>query len=160
MYKKLLDIENQKENPFNTAVGQEVTSVEENFWSRKLRYGKTAFKLYDGIALPASGTFYNQFYIPKVDKIFIPKTLSWGSDVDCVFRITYLPYANYDPYDATLGSEYLINTFIPAKTPFIYNFDGQLEILAGGNLGIQVIPKTTGGTAYFNFHGIEVSRHA
>lgn len=150
-----------RENPFNTAVGQEVTSVEENYWARKLRYGKTAFKLQDAFSLPASGSLGTVMtYVPRVNKIFIPDVLTFSADVDVIFKVNYVPYANYDPFDTSYAAEYLMNLYIPAKTPFVYNFTGGLEIGSGGSLTIQATPQASSGKAYSVIHGIEVSNRA
>lgn len=149
------------ENPFGTANGQTTVSEEENFWSRKLRYGRTAFKLWDDISLATAGTAVKVIdFSPKVNKIFIPSTFNHGSDTDCKIMLQYIPYLDYANYDPSFSSEYLLNTIVAAKTPFVFKFDGQIEVAYGGNIFAWVTPLTTAGKSYGVIHGIEVSARA
>ncbi|MEH7116063.1 hypothetical protein V7128_01390 [Neobacillus vireti] len=152
-----------RENPFNTAVGQEVVSEEENFWSRKLRYGRTAYKMWNGVTLGNAGviTASSAFY-PKVNKIFIPRLFTFSATVDVTLRFMYLPYKNFDTYD-TSSVEYLFSFNLPANQPFKHEFNGELEIQGdgAGYIAIQMTPvSTAGGKAEFSIWGIEVSQRA
>lgn len=148
-----------RENPFFTAEGQEIVSVSENFWARKLRHGRTAFKVWDTTPITAN-QFTNYTYNPSVDKIFIPDVMTFACDQDCSIRVGYIPIEKYDLFNPGYANEFIAVSFLKAGTPFVLKFDGNLEIHNPGGLIQFQVKSLTGGTVYACIHGIEVSKRA
>lgn len=148
-----------RENPYGTKIGQEVVSLEESFWARKQRYGRNAFKTWDDEAL-AAGAFTQKQLDVKLGTVFIPRVATFTSDVDCMFRIIYKIMSNQDTYQTGLSSEYLVNVYLKAYTPFVYKFDGELQLEHyGGFVGFQSKPSVA-GKFWGCISGIEVAKNA
>lgn len=148
-----------KENPFGTKHGQEVVSVEENYLARKLRYGRTAYKLYDGTAISTGSIQSIPFTPTDPGKIFIPTLITYTSDVDTILRIAYIPNQYYEPYGVS-GLEYLAIVYLKAFTPYNLQLNGELEIHYNGNITYQITAVSASGHIYSCIHGIEVSERA
>lgn len=164
VYKKLMDIESQQENPFNTAFGQKIVAIEENFWSRMLRYGRSAYKTWFEITLGAAGSLNTQTqFTPSAQTTFIPKVLTVSASVDCLMYVMYLPASNYNVFENVLSTTQEVYAVfrVMANTPFALYFDGDLQVSDGGNISITVKPLTVANGVFDGcLHGVEVSNRA
>jgi hypothetical protein len=164
VYKKLTDIENQKENPFNTAFGQSVVTVEENFWSRLLRYGRSAYKTWFEISIGAADSINALAeFVPTPNTVFIPKVLTFSASVDCLMYVLYKPASNYNVFESILSttSEVYAVVRVTKNTPYTLYFDGDIQIAEGGNITVVVKPLSeANGKVDGCIRGTEVTSRA
>lgn len=155
------------ENPYNTSLGQVVTSSADSFWSRVARYGRLKSAQISKMALSTTGSFapFSSLGISP-GYLFYPKMFIATADIDCELGM-YLQTGytingtaqtiNYDTGSQTLVTVY--SSFVKGGTPLQVNFDG--EIWADGDLaygvGLQAA-TTTAGNGYGVIVGYEVSK--
>lgn len=155
VYKKLSDIESRRENPLNTAFGQDAVSVAETFWGRTSREGKIKSTGALKYALPNTSAYSYYTFNATVDTMFYPKVVSISADVDAELIIQYnsnLPQ---------VVSMYVFRGFVKAGTPVIITFDGDLYINPSATLNVGAINSgASAGNYYGSIYGIEVPYYA
>lgn len=145
-----------RENPFQSKVGQEVVSVEENYEARLWRQGRVQVGGASDKALTAgtnqvSGTMY-----PSPGCDIIPIYLSASCDVDAVITFQYDTKVRQNGLS---DGVYYETYFLKAGTVLQKEPKGAYRILEGGSMSILVNPLTAGKT-WTNIQGIEVTTNA
>jgi hypothetical protein len=152
VYKKLIDIENQKENPFNTPNGQEVVSVSESFWARLNREGRQRAGL--ARAVDVSGVNLNIDYFfytfpGPIDALMYISKISISADVDAEL------FMRLESGLKDSGNTYHLG-YCKAGTPFQTSFNGDAFMYEGGQcrLGIKT---STACKVWGSVYGTEVA---
>lgn len=162
VYKKLLDIANQRENPFSTPIGQDVVSISETFWHRLAREGKFRSNHWDKVAFGATTSWLWSWNVSaEAGFKYYPKLIILSADVDCQLGIQVKT-----GLETTAGTNAdsipTFTAFVKAGTPLIVPFDGDLYAFdttssssyPAVNIGVN---NTAAGNLYATIHGIEVA---
>jgi hypothetical protein len=155
VYKKLTDIENQRENPFHTKHGQDVVSISENFWARISREGRWRSYSVDKVAFATTTSWlWNWATQAEPDSRWYPKTAILSADVDCQLGIKVLT-------GTSKNNAIILSAFVKAGTPLVIPFDGELwaddNNIGQSGIYFGVNNATTGGNLYASVQGIEVT---
>ena len=154
VYKKLTDIENQRENPSQNAIGQEVVSIAEDFYTRLWREGRPVNQYTQGSPLTANVlTNGGSALTASPGCILYPTVISVSTDVDAMIMIRYTTKINQAGVSND-GKLFDIG-YVKAGTPFIVYPKG-MAILEGGDIVILAKSATT-GNIYGSIQGVEVT---
>lgn len=151
-----------RENPFQTPFGQEIISVEENFWSRLNRLGRPQSSFVNGQSygvVTASGAGSIE---ASPGCVLYPKSIIFSADQDCLLTIqvgTKLALNNVNKAATTTDGTQWIPVWIKAGTPFIKEFDGDLVLYEQGSIACQITTTVT-TKAYSYIYGVEVATNA
>jgi hypothetical protein len=161
VYKKLIDIENQKENPFGTAQGQDVVSVSESFWSRLFREGRERSNAYIATTMSTvDGTGYN--YGPSITTslgcYFYPRFVSVSASVDA--ELTIVVSTGISLGDVSNSGNVTYVAWCKAGQPFNITFDGDIRCNELSTVSIKARTTTAGGKLYGTIYGVEVPWNA
>lgn len=157
VYKKLVDLDNHIENPFETPTGQLPVSMNENFMSRLWREGVPVQIFTNGLSVPSATNTKVASTTTSLGKDFIPLCISISCDQDAILQIVWTTGLVNTGYNSQ--GVWYETLFCKAGTPFIRNLQGEIKIPEGLGLNVYVNPTTT-GKAYVNIYGIEVISNA
>lgn len=162
VYKKLMDIESQKENPFHNATGQDVVSISESFWARMNRVGRYRSNHADKQAF-ATTTAWNWGWsmATEAGMRMYPKKIIISADVDCELGVqiktglTNLGGQNVEVYPTFVA-------YVKAGTPFVLDFDGDIycndaKTADYPGIFIGVNNTSAAGNLYYTIHAMEVA---
>lgn len=154
-----------RENPYSTSIGQEVVSIQENFWVRLAREGKKKDATLSGFALTTSTDTafeWKSILEPDAGVIYFPRVISVSCTVDAELAIKLHP----NTFDET---EVVYNAYVKAYTPFNMYFDGEISIFSHDivdwnyyPIGVYIGAKTaTAGAKISGFvYGVGVTWNA
>lgn len=165
VYKKLTDIENQRENPFNTAEGQEIVSISENFWSRLARQGRFRGNMWDAQSIAVTSSWnWNAAWAHGAEpgyRMFL-KRVVMSADVDC-----QLGFKIWEGVQGTTNTYHQMSAYVKAGTPWVVEFDGEYvveSVIPPGQTapGIYFGVNKVGvaGNVYISVVGVEVAANA
>lgn len=138
-----------RENPFNTEYGQEIVSIQENFWARLNREGRPRPYILRGTDITINTDFYPLTVLSPYDCILYPSKVVASANVDGEI-IVQVQTGLQD-----VGNIYY-NAFVKAGTPFVLDFKGDVFLIEGGSIKIGINSANT-GKFYASAHAIEVS---
>lgn len=154
VYKKLMDIENQRENPSQNAIGQDVVSIGEDFYTRLWREGRPVNQYTQGSALTANTlTNGGSSLAASPGCILYPTVISVCTDVDAMVMIRYT--AKVLQAGVSSDGKLFDIGYVKAGTPFIIYPKGMV-ILEGGDITI-LAKSATAGNLYGSIQGLEVT---
>lgn len=163
-YKKLTDLENLHENPFNTSTGQLPISVVESYWERKSREGQRVFGYYTDKAVNDTGFTDVSFGCkPELGKRLFIKTLTVSATIDWIFYFKLTVFnareTGASGYVNSMPTILYLPMYILAKTPLIFNYDGGFWLEEGMELIIRGkgLTAETAGFMCGGYDGWEVA---
>ena len=151
-----------RENPFQTPFGQEIVSIEENFWARLNRLGRPQSAYVNGQSYGVVTQSGAGSIEASPGCILYPKTVVFSADQDCVLNIqigTKLALNNVNKAATDANGTQWLSVFVKAGTPFIKEFDGDLVLYEQGSLACQVTTTVT-TKVYTYICGVEVATNA
>lgn len=153
VYKKLTDIENQRENPYQTSYGHDVISIQESFEARLFREGRPANTFTQGTTANASVLTSAASLKPSPGCVLVPMSILISCDVDAVVQIAY----NTAIAKVGVSSNGIVyeTVFLKAGTPLTLSPKG-IKIYETGSIQLGVIPSVS-GKLYGSIYGVEVT---
>jgi hypothetical protein len=144
-----------RENPFQTATGQEIVSVQESFLARLFREGRPRNVIVQGASASANVTTLPAYITPSPGCEFYPLYLCVSSNADCQLMV------RYDTQIADAGSSGIFYdvAFFKAGTPLIRQYNGEIKVFENGQVSIGVL-SSMDCKVYGSIYGIEVTTNA
>lgn len=143
-----------KENPFNTSIGQEVVSVQEGFWARLAREGTLVNK---NITIADTGTIMKHADIltPQAGTAVYPKCIHITCSQDSEIEVSITTGFQSSP-------EVSMSAFVKSGTPLILNFEGEVLLRENADMGINAVIKVgvkseSPGKVWAFMNGVEVT---
>lgn len=146
-----------RENPFNTLHGQEIVSVQENFWARLNREGHARNAILTDFQPTADNTFrYSTLYTPSIGAILYPSVITLSADIDCDLAIKITTGVN-DIAGVSGGQDFYFMVHKKAREEWKMDFKGDLQVFADNGGKISVGGRLgSAGKLHASFLGVEV----
>lgn len=154
---------NNLENPFATYEGQQVVSTSESYWARLARIGTIYNDYRSGTSYTSGGSVTIALHGTTLiaGHVFIPQAITISATTDSLLQI------NFRTGNSPSNVASSIPVYAKAYTPFVYYFDGSVQIhnlykfgsSNQGSLQAQVTDKSsTAGTMTCSVVGFNVPR--
>lgn len=143
-----------RENPFNTEYGQEIVSIQENFWARLYREGMPKLNTVSGVTVTNASSAYAYYgtITPSLGRVLYPKQacITCNEDAELTIKVD-TGIKDVLPVHVALG-------WVKAGTPLQTMLDGELFCLENGMFTIGIKTASPTAKVYGCVYGIEVTK--